>query len=107
MDTSQIRTNIAVLPLLYNVWPKTVHLVIMSLKVLHTMEGNSFAAMLHGSDFLGIQSETQAEFGEQSTAATYSIVYDFVKGSLIKTFMESKFYHIPSLLNSQTRVQRE
>lgn len=65
MDTSQIRTNIASLPLLYNIWSKTVHMAIMSLKVLPTMEGNSFALMLHGSDFLEIQSETQAEFREQ------------------------------------------
>lgn len=70
MDTSQIRTNIASLPLLYNVWSMTVHIwqyhmVIMSLKVLQTMEGNSFDVMLHGSVFLEIQSGTQPELGEQ------------------------------------------
>lgn len=33
----------------------------------------------------------------KSTAATYCVIYDFVKSTpLISTFMENKFYHIPS-----------
>lgn len=35
----------------------------------------------------------------KSTAATYSIIYDFVKGTLlISRFMEKKFYHIPNYI---------
>lgn len=36
-------------------------MAIMSLKFLHIMEGNGIAVILHGSDFLEIQSEMQAE----------------------------------------------
>lgn len=40
-------------------------MAIMSLKLLHTMEGNVIAVILLGSDFLEIQSEMQAEAREQ------------------------------------------
>lgn len=65
MDTSQIRTNIASLPLLHNVWPNNDYMAIMSLNLLHNMGGNDSAVILCGHDFPELQSETQPDIRKQ------------------------------------------
>lgn len=86
MDTSQIRTNIASLPLLYNVWPNKDDIVIMPKKLLHTMEANSSAVILCGPDFLELQSEAILRL---DTTVTYNVIYSFVQGRVSSTQVHS------------------
>lgn len=66
-------------------------MAIMSLKFLHTMEGNSSDVILYGLDFLKLQSETQSEVREQKTkTVTYNVIYSFVKGYFFHDHIDGK-----------------
>lgn len=108
MDTSQIRTKIASLPLLYNVWPNNDYMAIMSLKLLHTMEGNSSAVILHGPDLLKLQSEIQSEVREQKHNCHLQCHLQLCART---HFLQANLYKISSvifsvILNSQTGGER-